>query len=125
MCPTSPKPRCRVCGQLHCTEPSHKARDPRQRDKRRLPRPDYNSHAQRSRRKAVVTAFLAEYGRQTQDGRTVAICPQCGQWRSKWVADHVVPFVVSGDENGELRVHCSVCSGRQGAWIATQLRLRG
>lgn len=119
MSPVSPKPRCRVCHALHCMDPTHK-RQPRQRTQRRQPRPDYNSKQQRSRRKAVVTAFLAEHGRVTEDGRTVAVCPQCKHWRSRFVADHVIPFIVSGDENGQLRVHCSVCSGRQGAAIANR-----
>jgi 5-methylcytosine-specific restriction endonuclease McrA len=40
--------------------------------------------------------------------------------RARFVADHVVPIAEGGAEDGELRVHCSVCSGRQGARLSAR-----
>ena len=117
--PWSPKPRCRICRQLHCQNPDHQKK-PRERGDRVLARPDYNSTAQVKRRRRAVDLFLLDNAVPTDDGRLVAVCPQCGSWRSKFVADHVVPIAEGGTEDGALQVHCSVCSGRQGAMLAAR-----
>jgi hypothetical protein len=117
--PWKPKPPCRVCRRLHCTDPSH-APKPRQRGERRLARPEYNTSAQRKRRKQTVDAWLAQHGHTLPNGDVIARCPECKQMRARFIADHVTPFVISGDEDGPLQVHCSVCSGRQGARLSAR-----
>ena len=116
--PISPKPRCRVCQQLHCTEPSHRWQ-PDKRGIRNTPRPEYNTSRERKRRAAAVAAFLAEHGFVLANGDRVARCPDCGRVRAQWVAHHIVPFI-EGGEQGELRVHCRSCSGKEGARIAAR-----
>ena len=122
MSPVSPKGRCRVCSRLNCTE--HK-KQPRQRTPASVQRPDYNSWPERKRRAAVVADWLAAHGIETEDGQVMARCPDCRQWRTRWVADHVRPLARGGEEAGELRCHCAVCSGRQGARLAARRRHRG
>lgn len=117
--PVSPKPRCAVCGRIGCTEHGRKAR---QRTERRLERPERGSSAETRRRAAVVAAFMAEHGRQCANGDVIARCPECRQMRARFVADHVVAIALGGSEDGELRVHCVSCSGRQGATIANRKR---
>jgi len=120
--PISPKPRCRICKRLHCADPAHK-RQPRQSTSVTTERrPEYNSSHERKRRAAVVAAFLAEHGHTLDDGTVIAYCPDCRQRRAHFIADHVVPVAMGGTESGELRVHCRVCSGRQGALIAARRR---
>ena len=115
--PTSPKPRCRVCHQIRCTDPAH-AKQPRQRTQPSVQRPERNTWPERKRRAAVVSEWLSTHGVELEDGSVIARCPDCREWRTRWVADHVVPLVMGGTEDGALRVHCSVCSGRQGARLA-------
>ena len=119
--PTSPKPRCRVCHQLRCTDPAHK-RQPRQQTPRQLERPKRNTGPEIRRRRETVSAWLREYGITLENGDVIARCPECRQMRAHWVADHVTPFAEGGSEDGELRVHCRVCSGKQGARIAAKRR---
>lgn len=64
-----------------------------------------------------------EVGRNEQ-GKSVAICPECRKVRCDWVADHLVPVGDSGDEAGELRVHCRTCSNAQGARMGNQRKRR-
>jgi hypothetical protein len=87
-----------------------------------LPRPDYRTWQERKRRAAAVAGFLAVHGRKCANGDVIARCPECRKMRAHWVADHVVPFAVSGDETGELTVHCRKCSASQGARIANARR---
>jgi len=121
MSPVSPKGRCRVCHQLRCADPAHK-RQPRQQTPRQLERPERKSYAETQRRAAVVKAWLWEYGITLDNGDVIARCPECRQMRAHWVADHIVPYAEGGSEDGELRVHCRRCAGRQGALIAAKRR---
>lgn len=122
--PTSPKPRCRVCKQLHCTDPSHK-REPRQRTQAALQRPERNSWPERKRRAATVSAWLSVHGITLENGDVIARCPDCRQMRVNFVADHVHPLATGGPEDGELRIHCASCSGKQGARLAAWRRKQG
>jgi len=116
--PVSPKPRCRICKQLHCTDPAHK-RQPRQRTGSTSERrPEYNSHAERKRRALAVKQFLSQHGHTLDNGDVIARCLQCHELRAHFVADHVVPMIQGGSESGDLRVHCARCSGQQGAKLA-------
>jgi ribosomal protein S27AE len=117
--PFKPKPPCRVCRRLHCTDPSH-APKPRQRGERRLARPEYNTSQERRRRKAAVDAFLAEHGHTLPNGDVIARCPECGEVRARFIADHVTSIAEGGAEDGPLRVHCARCSGRQGARLSAR-----
>jgi hypothetical protein len=119
--PSSPKPRCRVCHQLHCTNPEHKWQ-PSKRGERVTERPDYSTSHERKRRAATVAAFMAEHGFVLENGDVVAHCPECRRLRARFVADHIVPLIEGGSEDGELRVHCRSCSGKQGARIAARRR---
>ena len=123
--PVSPKPRCRICHQLHCANPDHKWQPFKGRSgQNRQPRPGYNSSAEIRRRRKVVAQFLAENGQTNDDGLLIALCPQCGHWRVKFIADHITPIAEGGSEDGPLQVHCSVCSGRQGARLAARKKRR-
>ena len=119
--PTSPKGRCRVCHRLRCAEPTHK-RQPRQQTPRNLERPERNTGPEIRRRRETVAAWLYEHGITLANGDVIARCPECRQMRAHWVADHIVPYAEGGSEDGELRVHCRVCSGKQGARIAAKRR---
>ena len=121
--PTSPKGRCRVCKQLHCTDPKH-ARQPRQRTQASVQRPTRNTWPERKRRAAIVSAWLSVHGRALENGDVIARCPDCRQMKRNFVADHVLPLAQGGSEDGELRVHCASCSGRQGARLAALRRQR-
>ena len=118
-----PKPACPVCRRLNCTDPKHK-RESKPRGVRRLERPDYNTSAERRRRRAAVDQFLAEHGHRLDNGDTIARCPECGQMRARFVADHTTPLAMGGSEQGPLGIQCAVCSGRQGARIANAKRKR-
>ena len=117
--PTSPKRACPVCRKLGCVNPDHVPKEP---GGHRTPRPEYRTSKERRRRAQAVRDWLSIYGERIEDGRIVAVCPDCGQPRMSWVADHVVPLSEGGTEHGMLRIHCQVCSGRQGARIRNELR---
>src|SRR5674476_689349 len=108
--PISPKPRCRICKRLHCTDPAHKKQPRTRTGSTSERRPEYNSSHEIKRRAAVVAAFMAEHGHALDDGTVIAYCPDCRQRRAHFIADHVVPIAQGGTEDGELRVHCRVCS---------------
>jgi hypothetical protein len=121
--PVRPKYPCSRCHHVRCTcapRPERKAWQDSTPTKQR--RPDYATYAERKRRKATVDAWLGQHSRSQHMGKPVAICPECKQLRSSWVADHVVPVDVSGDEHGDLRVHCRSCSSKQGARLAAAHR---
>lgn len=122
--PTKPKPACRVCRRLNCTDPAHQPQ-PRQRTERRLERPDRRSAQETKRRRETVAAWLAEHGRECANGDVIARCPDCREMRARFVADHVHPLALGGSEDGELRVHCWRCSASQGATISNRVRHRG
>lgn len=120
MTPWAPKRACRVCRRLGCTIPSHQPK-PRTRTGSTVERrPDYNSSKERRRREQTVAEWLVVHGRQCASGDVIARCPDCGQMRARFIADHVVPIADGGREDGPLAVHCATCSGRQGAALAAR-----
>lgn len=112
--PWAPKPRCQTCGRIGCRE------HVKTRGERRTPRPEYASSEQVARRRATVQAWLSEHGITLENGDVIARCPECGQMRARFVADHVIPLKLGGSEDGPLRVHCRSCSGRQGAALTNR-----
>lgn len=116
--PMRPRPACRVCRRVGCTDPSHKPKPFAKAETTAERRPEYRSYAQQKRRRATVNAWLSmhEVGR-TEQGKRVAVCPDCQQLRCAWIADHVVPVMDGGSEDGALRVHCLSCSRSQGARV--------
>jgi hypothetical protein len=118
--PTKPKPACRVCRRLNCDNPAHKPQPFASAPPTRERRPDWD--ADRKRRRAAVKAWLAVNGSPTLDGKMAAVCEDCGHWATSFVADHLAPVAMSGDEYGQLRVHCVACSRRQGGQVSNARR---
>ena len=126
--PTRPKSPCPRCHHVRCVcEPRpekresgwHRSRETRER------RTTYQSSKEKRRRSDAVRVFLAEHSRGTiAPGRTLALCPDCKRLRTRWVADHVRPIALGGEEGGPLRVHCRVCSDQQGSMIANAMQRR-
>jgi hypothetical protein len=118
MSPSKPTKVCRVCQRKNCTDPAHKP-VPFGGVNKRSPTPAYRADA--GRRKAARDAWCAvncERQYVAEGWRWVGVCPDCGQTRKDWVADHVTPVALGGGEDGELRVHCRTCSTRQGGVVA-------
>lgn len=125
MRPKSPCPRCH---HVRCTcatdglRPKRKAWDDRRRQTKDR-RPRYVSSVERKRRRDTVDAWLNANALGMVDGRKWAICPECRQARTQWVADHVHPVALGGQEDGRLVVHCKSCSSRQGGRIGRHRQL--
>jgi hypothetical protein len=118
--PYKPKPACPVCRRLGCADPSHKPRPFKDAAPTRERRPEWEGD--RKRRRATVKAWLAVNSVPTEDGQRAAICDECGQWSTRFVADHVTPVALSHDEHGPLKVHCVRCSRRQGGMVSNVKR---
>ncbi len=121
--PKSPCPRCRrvrcVCPPAEMRERKPWAQRPAATAKRRRV---YVTSRERKRRKSTVEMWLNQNQRGYLHGKPCAICPECHELRNAFVADHVVPIAVGGDEGGPLRVHCRSCSNRQGGRIGRRVQ---
>lgn len=125
--PYRPKRPCPVCRRLVCDDERHRPRsEPWTKDKPDIKerRPRYGTRREQQRRRRTVQNWLAANGVPMGDGKLAAICPECGHWRTAFVADHLTPVLDGGDEGGPLGVHCRSCSNSQGARLANKLRMR-
>ena len=115
--PWKPRPPCPRCGVVGCKDKTHD-RYWRARQKRPVP------NSEKERRAAVVKEYKRTHGWQAPGGKWVAPCPRCHRVVSDMTAEHVVPFALSGREDGPLSVLCRSCNSRGGAVIVNRGRQR-
>jgi hypothetical protein len=125
--PYAPKPACTRCRKVRCVcEPKEEKKESGWH--RSTPtserRPEYATGREQARRRKVRDAWLRINGTPTQDGKLAAICPQCGRWRTSFVADHEQIVALEGGEGGPLRVHCRRCSDKQASEVGHAMRRR-
>jgi len=111
--PVSPKPRCRTCKKIRCTDPTHKPKAFANGVPSRQRRPGWD--AGRKRREAIVKQHRAQYGDW---------CPLCGRSEVKLSADHITPVALGGSEDGPLRVACMDCQHKQAGHVGAEVQRR-
>lgn len=101
MTPWAPKPACRVCRRMGCTDPTHKQRAPSTSPPR--------AWQERKRRAEFLAAWIAERG---------PLClgysrPPHYVSERELTADHVTPRQYGG-ESGPLQALCLSCNVARG-----------